>query len=87
MDSIRAIDKKIAQLQELKRTILELLPDAKSEKRTITHLGYWQTARVDKADPTRPAPRAKRVLSKDARARIAAAQKIRWAKWKKAKAA
>ena len=68
------IDKKIANLNQLKVTVAEL----------------WEMFPVKNgATRTRKAgrPRTKRVLSATARASISAAQKARWKAWKKAKAA
>lgn len=75
MDSIKAIDKRINQLNRLKATILELLPNGPSRRRKA----YENLSNG-------PVPRAKRILSANARARISAAQKTRWLKWKKANA-
>ena len=68
------IDKKIANLNQLKVTVAEL----------------WELFPVKNgATRTRKAeqPRAKRIMSKQARARIAQAQRDRWAKWKKSQKA
>lgn len=69
------IDKKIANLNQLKVTVAEL----------------WELFPVKNgATRTRKAegrPRTKRVLSVTARAAISAAQKARWSKWKKAQKA
>ena len=75
MDSIKAIDKRINQLNRLKTTILELLPNGPARRRK----GHENLSNG-------PVPRAKRVLSAAGRARISAVQKARWSKWKKANA-
>jgi len=66
------IDKKIANLNQLKVTVAEL----------------WEMFPVKNGATSKAGrPRTKRVLSATARASISAAQKARWKAWKKAKAA
>jgi hypothetical protein len=73
---ISQLDTEIARLQEVK-SILSATTTTKAKR-----------GRPNKASITVIAPvSAKRILSPEARARIAAAQKARWAKVKKAKKA
>jgi len=64
------IDKKIANLNQLKVTVAELW-----EMFPVKN-GATRTRKVGQ-------PKVKRIMSKQARARIAQAQRERWAKWKK----
>jgi hypothetical protein len=73
---ITQLDAEIARLQEVKSIL---------SGTTITSV---KRGRPTKASITVVAPiAAKRILSPEARAKIAAAQKARWAKFKKAKTA
>jgi len=75
------IDKKIANLNQLKVTVAELwemFADDKHVRNAVN--GVTRTRKAGR-------PRTKRVLSVTARAAISAAQKARWKAWKKAKAA
>jgi len=74
---IAQIDTEIARLQQVK----SILSSTTTTKRST----YKKLGRPTKASVTIVAPvAAKRILSLEARARIAAAQKARWAKVKKA---
>lgn len=77
------IDEEIARLQKV-RSLLEVAgsagsgsPSIRSGRKAIKQLSAKQ----------RSAPRSKRKMSPEGRARIAAAQKKRWAALKKAKSA
>ncbi|HEY4050342.1 MAG TPA: hypothetical protein VGM27_26050 [Acidobacteriaceae bacterium] len=81
-DIVLTIDAEIAQLQQAKALLTGTSSDTKPGRRTAR-------AGSGKATSFNPPnfdakPRKRRALSAAARARIAAAQKARWAKFKKA---
>jgi hypothetical protein len=85
-DVVLAIDAEISRLQQAKA----LLTNTSSATRTKRKRGRQAaTSGSGKATSFNPAefdakPRKRRALNAEARARIAAAQKARWAKFKKA---
>jgi hypothetical protein len=72
-DIVRALDEEITRFQEVRKLLLAGGGAVSSRSATSFHYG---------ANATRPAQKRRR-LSADARARISAAQKKRWAKQKK----